>query len=286
MCFGTVGAGVLFYDGTNWKIKSTVSGFPSNYINCMTKGNDGSLWFGTQSYAASWDGAKVKIDSLYNGNSVKIVKAITIDKDNVKWFGTSGGGITSFDGTSRVTYTTSNGLPGNYINAAATDSENVKWFGTTDVGLAAFDGSKWFIFKTVGADTLKDIRAISVDSNNVKWVGTSDGKIWEFDVKKPLTDDTSAVEVNAEPMLFKLNDAFPNPFNPTTTISYNLSKNMNVILTVYNAAGQKVSMLKDGFETAGSHSVVWDAKNMPNGVYFCTLKGTGLSQTKKMLLVK
>ena len=86
---------------------------------------------------------------------------------------------------------------------------------------------------------------------------------------------------------FHLNEARPNPFNPSTTIEYSLSRDTRVLLRVYNISGQKVATLTDGIISAGQHSVVWDAKGMPSGVYFYTLSTTGgFSETKKVLLLK
>jgi len=98
---------------------------------------------------------------------------------------------------------------------------------------------------------------------------------------------SSAVSVEDEaPAAFSVAQNSPNPFNPTTTISFSLADAGNVTVEVYNIAGQKVDTLIDNFVEAGSHSVVWDASDLSAGVYFYTVKSQGLSRTMKMTLLK
>lgn len=83
----------------------------------------------------------------------------------------------------------------------------------------------------------------------------------------------------------------PNPFNPTTTISFRLERADDAVLRVLNAAGEEVSRLVDGRLEAGEHRVVWDGTDssgqaVGSGVYFYELSVDGASQTRKMMLVK
>ena len=78
----------------------------------------------------------------------------------------------------------------------------------------------------------------------------------------------------------------PNPFNPTTTISYTVAEAGIVSVDIFNVAGQKVDTVVNDFIDAGSHSVVWDASDFSAGVYFYTVKSGDFSKTMKMTLVK
>jgi len=78
----------------------------------------------------------------------------------------------------------------------------------------------------------------------------------------------------------------PNPFNPTTTISFSLGEAGSFAIDVYNVAGQKIDTLVNEFMDAGSHSVVWDASDFSAGVYFYTVKSGDFSKTMKMTLIK
>jgi PKD repeat protein len=78
----------------------------------------------------------------------------------------------------------------------------------------------------------------------------------------------------------------PNPFNPTTQITFSLPRDSAVTLTVYNVRGQAVAKLADGPMTAGEHAVTWNATDHPSGLYFYRLEGPGFSETKKMTMLK
>ena len=85
---------------------------------------------------------------------------------------------------------------------------------------------------------------------------------------------------------YQLLPNYPNPFNPTTNINFNLPVTSNVQLTVYNLLGQKVATLIDGRTAAGLHTVKFDAQNLASGVYFYRLKAGDLMLQRKMTLIK
>ncbi len=89
----------------------------------------------------------------------------------------------------------------------------------------------------------------------------------------------------------RLETNYPNPFNPETTISYNLSRNQNAKLEIYNTKGQLVRTLVNEAQNAGKHSVIWsgtDNQNRPvaSGVYYYKLTAGNYTSTKKMVLMK
>ena len=88
------------------------------------------------------------------------------------------------------------------------------------------------------------------------------------------------------PKLFSLENAYPNPFNPTTLISYDLPRSTHVMLVVYNPLGQEVAVLVNATQDAGHYRVEWNAKDVPTGVYFYRLQAGSFSQVGKMLLLK
>jgi uncharacterized delta-60 repeat protein len=99
-------------------------------------------------------------------------------------------------------------------------------------------------------------------------------------------DRTLSIESGAIPQRYELSQNFPNPFNPSTVIGYQLPVSGPVRLVVFNALGQEVATLVNGVEEAGYKSVTWNAGNAPSGVYYCRLTAGGLMEQKKMLLVK
>ena len=79
---------------------------------------------------------------------------------------------------------------------------------------------------------------------------------------------------------------YPNPFNPATTIQYDLYQAGEVTMKIYSAIGVEVATLVSGFQLAGRHSVQWDPSGFVSGVYFCALKSGGLVSTRRMILLK
>jgi uncharacterized protein (DUF362 family) len=89
-----------------------------------------------------------------------------------------------------------------------------------------------------------------------------------------------------EPAAIALHECYPNPFNPSTTIGYALAKPGRAQLTVYSLAGSVVARLFDGEQTAGTHSVRWNATGMASGMYLCRLTVGASSRVRKMMLLK
>ena len=79
----------------------------------------------------------------------------------------------------------------------------------------------------------------------------------------------------------------PNPFNPSTELTYSIQSSGDVTLDIFDITGKEVSTLIDGFQSAGSHNITWNAENFPSGIYFARLSSVnGQSQTQKLVLMK
>jgi Secretion system C-terminal sorting domain len=85
---------------------------------------------------------------------------------------------------------------------------------------------------------------------------------------------------------YHLAQNFPNPFNPSTMIEYNLVKSGLVTLKVYDIIGREVATLVNEVQTTGVKEVEFNAANLPSGIYFYTINTGGFTDTKKMILVK
>ena len=88
------------------------------------------------------------------------------------------------------------------------------------------------------------------------------------------------------PVAFTLFQNFPNPFNPSTEIRWQISESRFVRLNVYDILGRQVATLVNEKQPTGTHSVTWNAGNTPSGMYFVTMTVEDKQQTRKLLLIK
>jgi hypothetical protein len=86
--------------------------------------------------------------------------------------------------------------------------------------------------------------------------------------------------------VYSLQPNYPNPFNSSTILSYQLPTRNYVTLKVFDVLGREIAPLVNGEQTAGYKSVTWDASNVPSGVYFYRLQAGKFTDIKKMLLLK
>jgi hypothetical protein len=121
-----------------------------------------------------------------------------------------------------------------------------------------------------------DVNGITytIDKNNIKYIVTG---ILENGYYSPRE--------------FSLKQNFPNPFNPSTTIEYQVSKLMNVKLNIYNSIGQLIKNLLNEEKSVGDYSIVWNGKDnngnlVSSGTYYYQLQTGDYVQAKKMILIK
>jgi len=91
---------------------------------------------------------------------------------------------------------------------------------------------------------------------------------------------------NGIPASYELSQNYPNPFNSETVIKYNVGTHSCVSVKVYDLLGREVTTLINEMQTAGEHTVRWNAQNFPSGVYFYRLQASNFTETKKLLLIK
>ncbi len=127
----------------------------------------------------------------------------------------------------------------------------------------------------------------SADGNYV-YAGTNSGEIYRAEASI-----TSVNSLNQIPLKFELAQNYPNPFGSktkagsnTTLIEYQLSKPVFVSLKIYDILGREIKTLVKGYESKGNYKIIFDAGNLPSGVYFYRLQAGGLSRVRKMVLVK
>jgi hypothetical protein len=136
-------------------------------------------------------------------------------------------------------------------------------------------------------DTLSVYALIVSGSNLFAGTDVHDGttsSVW----RRPLSEMITAVQRKADPIPVKyaLDQNYPNPFNPSTMISYQVNSLSKVSLKVYDLLGREVATLVDELKGQGSYSVIFNATNIPSGVYFYRFQSGKYSETKKLLLLK
>ena len=132
------------------------------------------------------------------------------------------------------------------------------------------------------------------------YIGVTSGnnKVWPFwfdDKTGTMQAWTCAVSLdpvgidpvnNTVPSAFELKQNFPNPFNPSTFISFSIPENAEVSLEVFDAAGRKTAYLRNDVKSAGRFKMQINAADLSNGIYFYKLTAGSFVSTKKMILVK
>jgi subtilisin family serine protease len=122
----------------------------------------------------------------------------------------------------------------------------------------------------------------SAELNPITWKATN----LDFEAPPEYGLEVSIDRESTMPGEYALYQNFPNPFNPTTNISFTLPVSENVQLNVYNVLGQRVATLVNGTMPAGSHTVNFNAANLASGVYIYSIRAGNFVQNRTMMLVK
>ncbi|MCG6913481.1 T9SS type A sorting domain-containing protein, partial [bacterium BMS3Abin03] len=127
-------------------------------------------------------------------------------------------------------------------------------------------------------------KVIAVDEDDDESVFSDEvrGAVNDYESKRTTENE----DLSQKPEEYKLSTNYPNPFNPTTAIKYQLAKDSYVTLSIYNMLGEEVAELVNEFEEAGYYSLQFDAKNLPSGMYIYKIQAGEFSDVKKMLLLK
>ena len=88
------------------------------------------------------------------------------------------------------------------------------------------------------------------------------------------------------PKDYELSNAYPNPWNPTTTIRYQVPVNILVTIKVFDALGREVSTLVNEVKSAGNYELTFNGKGLSSGVYYYQMKAGNFIETKKITLIK
>ena len=108
----------------------------------------------------------------------------------------------------------------------------------------------------------------------------------DFDIAEIIVANTQ-YEISVDlPTAFRLTAAYPNPFNPTTTMKLFMPAAGQMQVEVYNLLGQVVATLASGYMEKGKYDLIWDASNVSSGMYFVKAQAEGFTTTQKLMLLK
>jgi len=101
-----------------------------------------------------------------------------------------------------------------------------------------------------------------------------------------MSHSISGQNFQSGPHSFELSKLYPNPFNPSTEVSFSLPMDGHVHLAAYDVRGQEVDIIFEGAQSVGQHSYTWNASNLPSGVYYIRLQAGDMVTNQKALLIK
>jgi hypothetical protein len=154
--------------------------------------------------------------------------------------------------------------------------------GTTAISRSTNGGLNWTAMTTSGLTGVTHLDVMRIGTTAYGYAICSDGSVLKLTETVTAVEDPSTIV----PSAYTLEQNYPNPFNPTTTIRFALPTSSDVSLKVYDALGNEVMSLVNGFKNAGSHSVEMNASNLSSGVYFYKLQAGNFVATKKLTLIK
>jgi antibiotic biosynthesis monooxygenase (ABM) superfamily enzyme len=169
----------------------------------------------------------------------------------------------------------------------------LRWTTATEVNNSAFDIERrpasmmqWTKVGSVAGAGTSNVRHNYSFFDNTRSPGTYSYRLKQID-RDGAFKYSQEVQVTIEaPRVFALSQNYPDPFNPTTTISYSLATRSRVTLSVFNILGQKVRELVNGEKEAGSYNLAFDASGLASGVYFYCIQAGSFVQAKKLVVVK
>ena len=250
---------------------------------------------GINLFAGTWNGGVclstnngTSWTAVNSGLANLIVRSLTVSGTNLFAGTDSGVFLSTNNGTTWATV--DSGLTNPYVQSFAVSGTNL-FAGTFggSIFLSTNNGTSWTAVDSGFSHA--PVYSLAVSGTNL-FAGTWYNGVW----RRPLSEMIASVIFLPDqiPSGFRLAQNFPNPFNPSTTIQFGLLSASYVTLKIYNILGQEVATLLNEKRDAGQHSIQWNARGLPSGVYFYCLYAhpTGAKQTsdfvqtKKLLLLK
>ena len=163
---------------------------------------------------------------------------------------------------------------GSFIMVNGLTTSGWEWLRMTSTTLTAGEHVLTIAYRENGANLDK----ISVSTSSIAPTGLGEE-----------AENSCIVEIEDEDELiqsYRMEQNYPNPFNPVTIISYQIPKEDHVKVIIYDLLGRELDVIMNEVQSAGRHSVKWNANDFGSGIYFYKIESGNFLQTKKMILIK
>lgn len=270
---------------------TTIAVAPTN-SNIIFAGTDDSFVWVSKDYGSTWENISASLPFRW-------VTRIAVDPNNENIVYVTFSGLKWSDQEAKVYRSDnmgkswneiSNNLPDAPVNAFAINPNNTDMlFLGNDIGafISKNRGNSWeVIANNLPIVVVNDMKIHEIE--NYLAIGTHGRGIYKIELNSinNQNNDTKIL-----PAQIELSQNYPNPFNPRTRINYSIPANennltQNVLITVFNNIGQKITTLANREHSPGNYYVIFDGYNFPSGIYYYTLSAGTYSKTKKMILLK
>jgi len=264
-------------------------------VNALYADSNGLIYTGEdgkiRTYAYSDSTGYYLVNQFDNTNSALTgydIIDIDFDSDSVMWaINRDPLEVFSYDGTTWQYFNENNSAIVDYYDFQCLEIDNNDdiLIGTKRSGFYKYDGIEWTLYHpgNSGLPSL-DVRSIDIDENSNKWIGTWDGGLAVFNEEGINLNNT--VDFSPIPKSVKVENVYPNPFNPKTTIEFFIPISGTVKLNIYDIIGNNIITLLSDKLYSGYHTIVWNAQNHPSGIYFVRLESGSFAKTQKIMLLK
>ncbi|GEM_PF-2145502 len=284
--------GMAYLDSVWHKFPAEHPQYPTSF-NDLQRDKHGILWFASLN-VYSYNGEE--FTRYWSEAPIKEATSAALDSSGNLWFGGRPdddlnwqGGLMKYNGSNWTLFTKANSdLPHDYVTSLAVDTSGIIWVGTNGGGLAKIlpDAPMQIFNRDNSPLNNNNIEKIIIDpkTNNL-WILNRESGVFVYN-EQGITSVEERSNSAHLPTTLKLYPNYPNPFNPQTTIRFQLQKSEKVKLSIYNINGRLVKTLLNGFKRAGEYRVVFDGSKLASGVYWCKLSNDKTLRTIKMLLIK
>lgn len=291
--------GFSMYDGTQWRTYYSPQSYSISYVYQITEDHFGNIWLATKGGLLKFDGSSFFVFNRDNSPLEGAISSVIVDLRGNIWIGTNSGlyvynpsvtielGPYSFTSPvdSLSISNTGKFAKAEFIPLLSLTSP-VKYILERGHGTHKF----WAVAESDSFST-NPARITIIDSSilidtcyyRIKEV-SFDGKV-RYSSSVQFNGGTVGVSLQ-QPIAFRVSHNYPNPFNPSTTIKYQVPTQAHVTLKIFDVLGREVATLVNGVEEPGYKSVTFSAHNLASGVYYYRLQSGSYVETKKLVMLR